>query len=218
MSVVIAIKDKDKVYVGCDTQVTVGGNKHVLKGESQKVWHYNNLPDVVMGGSGSLRDIQILQTTPDLLDLTHILLGEVKYEYLVQHFFTREYEVLMQKNRIMRDALGNYENIVNCHLILAFEDKMFAIDGEGCVIEGDDYLVIGSGSDIATGILETNKSKKPEIRIKEAIEACADNTIYVNNTIYITSTEIEKEVEQEENNSNVKPKSSKSKKVDKDKE
>ena len=123
MSVVIAIKQKNGIYVGCDTQITVGNNKYAMKGESQKVWHYNNLPDVVMGGSGSLRDIQILQTSTELLDLTHILLGEVNYNYLVQNFFTREYEILMQKNRIPRDAQGNYENMVNCHLILAFENN-----------------------------------------------------------------------------------------------
>ena len=68
---------------------------------------------------------------------------------------------------------------------------MYKIDGEGSVLENDDYLVIGSGEAIATGVLESNKSKKPQDRIIQAIKACADKTLYVNNSIYITSTDLE---------------------------
>lgn len=191
MSVVIAIKDKNKVYMGCDKQVSSGGNKNNLGGQCQKVWHYNGLPDIVIGGVGSLRDIQIIQTTPDLIDVPTLVLGQINYQYLVQNFFTKEYEILKDKNRIAKSE-GDYVNFTNCALLLAFEDKMYHIDQEGSVLESDDFLVIGSGADVATGVLENNKTKKPEVRIKEAIKACAENTLYVNNDIYITDTKSEK--------------------------
>ena len=190
MSVVIAIKDKERncIYVGCDKQVTCGNNKKTLKGECQKVWHFNELPDIILGGCGSLRDIQILQTSPDLLDLTHIVLNQINYPYLVQNFFTKEFELLAQKNRIPKDEQGNLENSVGCSIILAVEDRMYEIDQEGTVMESEDYLVIGSGSDVAIGVLENNKSKKPITRIKEAIKACSDRTVYVNDKILIGDT------------------------------
>ena len=189
MSVVIAIKDKNKIYLGCDTQASGGNNKINLKdASSQKVWHHNNLPDLVLGGAGSLRDIQIIQTSINLFDLTSVLLNKIDYTFLVQHFFTNVYNILAEKNRIGRDTTGNLVNIIDCEFIVAFGDKMYHIDQEGTVIEANDYLVIGSGSEVAIGVLENNKNKKPQTRIQEAIKACAENTLYVNNEMYITDT------------------------------
>ena len=79
--------------------------------------------------------------------------------------------------------------VINNEFIVAIEDKMYIVDREGTVIEGNDYLVIGSGEDVATGVLENNKNKKPETRIKEAILACSDKTLFVNSEILITTTE-----------------------------
>ena len=37
MSVVIAIKHKNKIYLGCDTQVSASATKQNLKGTNQKI-------------------------------------------------------------------------------------------------------------------------------------------------------------------------------------
>lgn len=58
--------------------------------------------------------------------------------------------------------------------------------------ETEDYLVIGSGVEIAKGVLENNKNKTPEERIAEAIQVCADKTLYVNNEMHIVCTKIDR--------------------------
>lgn len=188
MSVIIAIKEKNKIYMGCDTQVSGGNSKITLNGKSQKVWHHNDLPDLVVGGAGSLRDVQIIQTSVNLFELPPVLLGQINYNYMVQNFFTSVYNILAEKNRISRDVNGQLVNTINCEFIVAFEDSMYLVDQEGVVTESENYLVIGSGSEVAIGVLENNKGKKAEVRIREAIKACSENTLYVNNDVYITNT------------------------------
>ena len=191
MSVVIAIKHKNKIYIGCDTQVsTTLGDKSSLAGECQKVWHYEDLPDLVMGGVGSLRDLQIIQTSHDIFQPLEILLNKINYSYLVQNFFTNVYNTLKRFDRVAEKGIEELPSVADSWIV-AFKDKMYKIDGEGSVLESDDYLVIGSGEAIATGVLESNKGKKPQDRITQAIKACADKTLYVNNSIYITSTDLE---------------------------
>ena len=61
MSVIIAIKDKKRhcIVCGCDSQVTCGNTKRKLTGEATKLWKHNELPFLIVGGVGSLRDIQL---------------------------------------------------------------------------------------------------------------------------------------------------------------
>lgn len=190
MSVVIAIKHKNKIYLGCDTQVSTLSNKDNLKGASQKIWHYKDLAEIALGGVGSLRDIQLIQTMDNLFKPLDLLAGTIDFHYLVNDFFTDIYERLLSKHRIpFMEGRPTPLPIIEAELIVAIEDKMYMIGQDGSVIEGDDYLVIGSGEDIATGVLENNKNKKPETRIKEAITACSDKTLFVNSEILITTTE-----------------------------
>lgn len=189
MSVVIAIKQKDKIIIGCDTQVSSGnGYKSRLKGENQKIWHHNDLPNLVIGGVGSLRDIQLIQTNKELIDPMAILTKKIDFDYLVNNFFTSVYMALLDKNRVPLNEQGHPAAVIESVFLVAFEDKMYVVDQDGSVIEGDDYLVIGSGSSVATGVLETNKNKKAKDRIMEAIEACSENTLYVNEHVILTST------------------------------
>ena len=189
MSVVIAIKQKDKIYVGCDTQVSSGsGYKGQLKGPNQKIWHHNDLPNLVMGGVGSLRDIQIIQTCKDVIDPLAILTKGVDFSYLVNNFFSNVYTTLLEKNRVPLNEHGHPASTIESAFLVAIDDKMFIVDQDGSVMGGEDYLVIGSGASVATGVLETNKNKKAKDRILEAIQACSDNTLYVNEHVVLTST------------------------------
>jgi len=61
MSVVVAIKDNDKIWVGCDSQVTRGYSvKSTLSSSQRKIWRASDEDELVMGLVGSLRDLNIL--------------------------------------------------------------------------------------------------------------------------------------------------------------
>lgn len=56
------------------------------------------------------------------------------------------------------------------------------------VTELEDYLAIGSGSEVAQGALFATPDKNPFERIITSIEAAADTTLYVDNGIDLLAT------------------------------
>ena len=68
-----------------------------------------------------------------------------------------------------------------------------------CVEEIDDYIAIGSGSDIARGVLYATKDKNPFERIAMAIDAAASYSTTVDDYIDVEVT-VEKENDEEDFN------------------
>ena len=57
MSVVIAIKDKDKVYLAADSQCTCGASKLTLSNPNNyKIWKTKGLDNSIMCHTGACRD------------------------------------------------------------------------------------------------------------------------------------------------------------------
>lgn len=187
MSVVIAIKDKNKIILGCDSQVTQGGNKNVLSKDSCKIFNIKNCPNGILGSVGGLRESQILQCQDNLIDELKILKNEINYKYCVLDLFDKIYKVLLNKNMIYKKD-AEYVNYTNNEFIFAYKDTAFLISAFGCIVEIEDYLVIGSGEEVAIGVLENNKNKTPETRIREAIKVCSEKTLYIDNNVKILST------------------------------
>lgn len=189
MSVVIAIKHKNKIYLGCDSQVTQGKDKLSLPPTHTKVFPLNAHPEIIVGAVGSLRDAQIISVEDNIIDDIAIYKNELCFNYMVKNLFSNVYAVLAKYNRIPKDSNGNLENYIDDNFIFAFKDKAWLLTCEGCVFEIKDYLVCGSGSDVAKGSLDLTKDvKNPVDRIKAAIKSCADNTLYVDSNITILTT------------------------------
>lgn len=187
MSVVIAIKDKKSksIVIGCDKQVTLGNG--MKKEIPSKIFDIKNCERGILGSTGLVRGMQILQVQDNLIDEMSQLKGEVDFKYCVTTLFERIYGLFL-KYRLVDKKDGEYANYLPNSFILAYKDNAFSIDSYGCVEEIDDFLVIGSGYETAYAVLSQNKSKSPEDRIREAIKACSENTLYVNNNVIIKRT------------------------------
>ena len=62
MSVVVAVRDEDKIWLATDSQVTAGWTKSLLLSQhSFKIFKGRN--KVNIGGVGSLRDLNIISTS-----------------------------------------------------------------------------------------------------------------------------------------------------------
>ena len=189
MSVVIAIKEKNKIVLGCDSQTTYGNIKSTLKGESTKIFEVKGLNKAYMGVVGSCRDSQLLSISDKIVDPLTSVTNSTDYEWVVKCLYHSIYTILLENNRIEKDVNGNWVNSTLNDYLFAHKDKAYFISGtDGAVIEIDDYLVAGSGSEVAIGVLENNKGKPAEERIREAIKACAEKTIYVDNNVVIRRT------------------------------
>lgn len=184
MSVVIAIKEKDHIVMGCDKQVTMGELK--LK-TSNKIFDIKNCPNGVMGVVGNLRGSQLLQVQDNLINELNLFKDEIDFKYCVTELYEQIYNIF-KAYRLVEKKNNEFVNYLDCDFIFAYKDKAFSIDGYGCVFEIDDFLVIGSGFETAQAVLLRNKKKNAETRIKEAIRVCAEKTLYIDNDVVIKST------------------------------
>lgn len=186
MSVVIAIKDKNKIIMGCDSQATFGNIKNSLNATHNKIFKVKNAKHCLMGVVGSCRDSQLLSVSEIANDLE---LYKDEYEWVVKNLFHNIYGVLLENNRIDKDDKGDWIKSTQNDYLFAYKNKAYLMSGvDGAVIEIDDYLVIGSGAEVAIGVLENNKNKLPKERIREAIKACSDKTLYIDNNVIIEET------------------------------
>ena len=58
MSLVVAIKDKDRIVLGADKQASTGSTKDHT---NTKIWELEELPGAILGAVGSARASQIIQ-------------------------------------------------------------------------------------------------------------------------------------------------------------
>lgn len=186
MSLVIAIKDKNRIVLGADKQTSVGNNKDHL---ATKIWEVADLPGALMGSVGSVRASQILQYS-ELIDKNS--LGEIPtFEFIVRSLVPIIHATLDANG--VRCAIPSEDEGVsvmmpNC-ILFAYKDRAWMIWHDFSVTEIEDYLAIGSGSDIAKGVLFATADKNPFERIVTAIDAAAETTVYVDDGIDILMTE-----------------------------
>lgn len=183
MSLVIAIKDKERVVLGSDKQVSTSYNKSHT---TTKIWSIEKLPGVIMGGVGLSRGNQIIQYA-DFIDLNDVP-EEIDTSYIIRN--------------VAPAIIGTLQaNGVNCEIpesgscmmmpntyIFAYKDRAWVIFPDQSVEEVADYIAIGSGSDVATGVLYATPDKHPFDRIVTAIDAAAETTLFVDNGVDIACT------------------------------
>jgi ATP-dependent protease HslVU (ClpYQ) peptidase subunit len=189
MSIVIAIKEKNRIVMGCDSQVSCGYLKEKLDNKNCcKIWEVENCKNGLMGCVGSLRDLQVIQCEENLIDKLKQFEGKIDYKYVVNNLTDKMYDILCHHRCVNKDNHGNCENYMNSQFIFAYKDMAYLISNFLEITPIGDYLVIGCGDQIATGILENNKNKTAEERIREVIKSCADKSNGIDNNIVIKNT------------------------------
>lgn len=186
MSVVVAIKDGDRVLVGCDSQVTQGYTKSTLKSQ-RKIWKPEDDKDIVMGLVGDFRDANILSTSEKWIDELTKLKDEVNFKYVVRNITLK---IFRELNSFGRMIIDDGIQSINSNIIFTYKDKMYNINGDGCVIESDEIIADGSGYRLCLGAWNSLKDKDIPIKDKlvQVIKAACENDLYVNYPIVIMNT------------------------------
>lgn len=190
MSVVVAIKKDGKVYLGADSQVTKGGTRQTLKNPNNyKIWKVKGTDHCLMAHVGTVRDANVVRIMDDVVDELAAFHEEINYEYVVRDVVPHILHQLRSFGFLAKEE-GRAFSGMDSEFLFAYEDKLFHINSDGCVIEIDDSVAIGSGALEAIGsILSTSNAEKPGSRIVKAIKASAANDIYVDYPIILTNTE-----------------------------
>ncbi len=187
MSVVVAIKDNDKVYIGADSQVTRGGTRTTLKNENNyKVWRVIGAPHCLMAHVGNLRDANVVRLMPDLVTDYNIFRDHIGFKFVVKKVVPDIIDELTAAG-FLKD--GKNTEFLESSFLFAYKDQLYMINLDKSVIEIEDYVAIGSGADQAIGSLLSTEGQNPKERIVKAIKSSAASDIYVDYPIILTNTE-----------------------------
>lgn len=199
MSVVIAIKDGDRVLMGGDCQVSCGGNKATLTSPHlMKVWEVEGHPNTLMGGVGALRDLNIAYATDTYYDTTRDeLKKELDFKFVVNKIVPSVLNLFTDHGRAT-----NKNGIVSIgsSFLFAQKDKCYLIDSDGCVLDltfDGECMAIGSGATIAQSAYNTLvdiEGLNAEERLLKALTQACEEDLYVNFPVYIKNTENPKQI------------------------
>lgn len=186
MSVIVALKANDRVYLACDSQGTCGESKVIYSCPSNfKIWNVENADTCIMGSVGPHNDACAIKACDNLVRDIDYYRGIIDYEYIIDRVEPMIKDTLKEHMFISND--NPYKDLES-RFVFAIDDKLFTIDF-GAVYEYDDYTALGSGSSEAIGsLVSTNDCPIPEIRLINAIKASAINDLYVSYPIIITDT------------------------------
>lgn len=188
MSVVVAIKEKGKVYVGADSQMSNGTKMTTLANPNNfKIWKVDGKKNIMIGCVGYCRDSNVVKCIDGLID-DQIGKGDKNiFKYVVNKVVPQIIGTLRDRNYIKME--NDYFDEMNSRFLLVYKDHLFVILHDGAVYESDDFAAIGSGEDYANGILTETVGQEPRTRLIKAIRSAITGDSHINYPIVLTDTE-----------------------------
>lgn len=186
MTVIVGYVDQKNgiTYLGGDSLASNSCYKEVIK--QRKVFKSNDSKNMIIGFSGSIRDLNLLAYAENLIDKRDE--PNIDYKYMVTKFIPNVIQLF--KNNDRNDNCRGVSEIESCFLV-AYKDKMWTIESDYSVKEViTDYNAIGSGMYYALGSLKTteNMDLTPIEKIHLALQAASEFTPGVAPPFYIINT------------------------------
>jgi ATP-dependent protease HslVU (ClpYQ) peptidase subunit len=183
----VGVVHEGRVYMACDSQISVGGNKNISREEeNNKVWHHSGKENLVIGSCGNVREVNLAKNSAKLFSELDMVKNEINASTLTNSFVKNLFEVLIE-NKAIKDEppyrMGN-------EYLVGFQGSLYQIGVDGSVIRISNYTAIGSGRYEALGVLAKKESKNIEEILIDAIAAAIDNDLYCDYPILMTNTAI----------------------------
>ena len=157
--------NKPVVWLGGDSCGSGNGSDHIYK--NNKVFHYMNNPNIIMGGTTSFRHLDLLETTEGLFDDFEDLENITRLD-IVKYFIPRIQKVF-QGNYLRGDDTDRGGNF-----LLGINDKLFEIQNDYSVLEPDSGIIaVGCGEDTAIVMLDaynTLTKETPQTKLFKTLE------------------------------------------------
>lgn len=187
MTCIAALVDKDgRVWMAGDSATTYGEELRLLSEGMPKVSKRVDEGGTVwmLGTAGRSRLRQVIALEIDLPKAP--LGGEDVLGFLVKEFIPRLRDTL--------DEVGFMEKEKNADkmkgaILIGLKGRLFMVDGNFCVIEeAQPFTAIGSGENVAFGVLYATQDNDPEKRLYLALEAAEARTTDVRRLFMIRHT------------------------------
>lgn len=157
--------NKPVVWLGGDSCGSGNGSDHIYK--NNKVFHYMNNPNIIMGGTTSFRHLDLLETTEGLFDDFEDLENITRLD-IVKHFIPRVQKAF-QGNYLRGDDTDRGGNF-----LLGINDKLFEIQNDYSVLEPDSGIIaVGCGEDTAIVMLDAYNAltkEPPQTKLFRTLE------------------------------------------------
>lgn len=186
MSVIVAMKHNNRIYMASDSQTSWGDHKiNLLERSNRKIQILNN--GILLAHTGTVKNIKVILSHSDFFDLP--LDGTLTKKYIVQNIIPKLYQCYKENNLLSNDSEIFAKQLPDSYLI-AYKDKLFLIDGEFDVTTLEHYAAIGSGSDATlAGLEKIDPEKSISMQLIDILKVSASRRHSVSGPYYIIDTE-----------------------------
>lgn len=148
MSLVIAVRDGDRVFFAADTQTTKGKRKRCNVSETNlKIARMPN--GILLGHAGLVRNANVLSTHNDWFE--NIGEGDLTKEILVKDIIPKLINEMIERDYLDKEE-KDYPKMQGSFLI-AQGNQLYHIKSNFSVWRIHDFAMIGSGSDSSNAVL-----------------------------------------------------------------
>ncbi len=186
MSVVVAIKDGDKVWMACDSQTSYGGTKECsTTSNNHKIFKQRS--NTLIGVVGRARLNNVIRVEDELIDeLTH-LKDEVDFKYVVKTIVPKLFTLCDKYGLTYKDKQKE-QKYIDGAIIMAHKDKIYNIDADGCVTDVPTFYATGSGYSTAIGFLNQCDMADVKDNIVRSVKSACESDLFVNYPIIVMNT------------------------------
>ena len=179
MSVIVAVKEKGVVYMGADSQTTMGLRKHNGLNETAfKITRFEN--GVLVGFCGRVAAKQSILSMEDVFTLDKE--GGLNKKHIVKEIVPK----LVDKMQLIGDEDSG---ALDVSILLAYKDNLYRITSGLDVIRLNECGKSGAGADFTNWYLYGEKILPVRERILKALVASAKRTESVGGPYVLIDTE-----------------------------
>ena len=144
MSLVVAIKKDDVVYLGADTRTTRG--ERVRSNLAEEDLKIHRMGSCFVGTAGSVANLQLMTNHPEWFELKGKPLTK---KFIVQNIIPKYYDLVKEMGKLDIDEENKELPKCDCTFLVTDGKKLFQIDDDFEVIELSKYGQIGCTENIA---------------------------------------------------------------------
>lgn len=165
MSLVVAIKKDDVVYLGADTRTTRG--ERVRSNLAEEDLKIHRMGSCLVGAAGTVANIQLMTNHPEWFELKGKTLTK---KFLVQKVLPKYYDLVKEMDKLEVTEQNSDSPKCGCTFLVTDGKKLFEIDDDFEVMELSKYGQIGCTERIAlTFLLNAFDDYSPNEMILKAL-------------------------------------------------
>ena len=186
MSIIMAYKRNDTIYMATDTRYIMGGIKrNELNEGSRKIQILDN--GMVIAITGNHKTRQIIFSYPEIFTLTNA--KKLTKRHIVNGIIPELIDILKEHNLLKREIDEGVFAKMDCTIILAYKNQMFEISKTFNTITYNDFQSLGDCSDLSQIILY-NIKEEDDINQKfiEILDLTSKSSQYVGKPYLLVDT------------------------------